>query len=52
MMEVLKQGVQVSLDDIQADEFQGILAIAEERNKMERERTPPSGYLGCVTTVG
>jgi hypothetical protein len=40
LMNAMKLGVRVSLDDIAADEFQAMLIIAEERDLLERERLP------------
>ena len=36
----LKLGVRISLTEIAADEFQAMLIIAEERDRLERERLP------------
>lgn len=40
LMNAMKLGVRVSLDEIRADEFQAMLIIAEERDVLERERLP------------
>jgi hypothetical protein len=37
-MNAMKLGVNVSLDEIRADEFQAMLIIAEERDLLEREK--------------
>jgi hypothetical protein len=36
----LKLGVRVSLEDIRADELAAMLIIAEERDMLEREKSP------------
>jgi hypothetical protein len=38
LMGALDLGVRVSLDDIAADEFRAMLIIADERERLERER--------------
>jgi hypothetical protein len=37
----LNLGVRISLDEIRADELAGMLIIAEERDTLEREKSPP-----------
>jgi hypothetical protein len=37
-MGALKLGVDLTLDDIRADEFQAMVLITEERDILERER--------------
>jgi hypothetical protein len=39
-MGALKLGVHIGLEEIRADEFCAMLIIAEERNLLERERSP------------
>jgi len=38
LMGALKLGVDLTLDDIRADEFQAMVLITEERDILERER--------------
>jgi hypothetical protein len=38
LMNALKLGVRISLDEIVADEFQAMMIIAEERDQLEREK--------------
>ncbi len=40
IMCALKLGVRISLDEIAADEFQAMMIIAEERDRLEREKLP------------
>ena len=40
IMCALKLGVQISLEEIAADEFQAMMIIAEERDRLEREKLP------------
>ena len=40
IMCALKLGVRFSLDEIAADEFQAMMIIAEERDRLEREKLP------------
>jgi hypothetical protein len=40
LMCALKLGVRISLDEIRADEMAAILIIAEERDLLEREKSP------------
>jgi hypothetical protein len=42
----LKLGVQIGLDEIRADEFQTILILEEERDRLDRERVPAPGRCG------
>ena len=42
----LKLGVQVTLDDVRADEFYAMLVLEEERGRLEREQLPGSGQCG------
>jgi hypothetical protein len=41
LMCALNLGVRISLDEIRADELAGMLIIAEERDTLEREKSPP-----------
>ena len=43
LLNALKLGVKVSLEEIAADEFQAMLIIAEERDLLEREKLPGNG---------
>lgn len=43
LMNAMKLGVKVSLEEIAADEFQAMLIIAEERDLLEREKLPGNG---------
>ena len=40
IMCALKLGVRISLDEIAADEFQAMMIIVEERDRLEREKLP------------
>ena len=40
LMGALKLGVHISLEEIRADEFCAMLIIAEERDLLEREKSP------------
>lgn len=40
LMNALKLGVNISLEEIAADEFQAMLIIAGERDLLEREKLP------------
>ena len=40
LMGALKLGVHIGLDEIRADEFCAMLIIAEERDLLEREKSP------------
>ena len=40
LMGALKLGVRISLDDIRADELAAMLIIAEERDLLDREKSP------------
>ena len=40
LMCALKLGVRISLDDIRADEMAAMLIIAEERDLLDREKSP------------
>ena len=40
LMAALKLGVRISLEEIKADEFQAMLVVAEERDRLEREKLP------------
>jgi len=46
LMAAMKLGVGISLDEIKADEFQGMLIVAEERDLQEREKMAGSGRQG------
>jgi hypothetical protein len=43
LISALKLGVHMSMDEIAADDFLAMLIIAEERDRLERERLPGSG---------
>ena len=43
LMSALKLAVHIGLDEIRADEFSAMLIIAEERDLLERERSPGAG---------
>jgi hypothetical protein len=40
LMGALKLGIQIGLDEIRADEFIAMLIVAEERDLLEREKSP------------
>ena len=40
LMAALKLGVRISLEEIKADEFQAMLIVAEERDSLERQKSP------------
>jgi hypothetical protein len=42
-MGALKLGVHIGLDEIRGDEFCAMVIIAEERDLLEREKSPGSG---------
>jgi hypothetical protein len=43
LMNAMKLGVNVSLEEITANEFQAMLIIAQERDLLEREKLPGHG---------
>jgi len=43
LMNAMKLGVNVSLEEITASEFQAMLIIAQERDLLEREKLPGHG---------
>lgn len=43
LMASLKLGVRISLEEVNADEFQAMLIVAEERDLLEREKSPGHG---------
>lgn len=43
MCVALKMGIRIGLDEIQADEFNAMLIIVEERELLERGKLPGSG---------
>ena len=44
LMGVLKLGIRIGLDEIGGDELAAMLIIAEERDLLEREKTPGSRH--------
>jgi hypothetical protein len=46
LMGALKLGVQIGLEEIRADEFCAMLIVAEERDLLEREKSPPKRTRG------